>query len=90
MNSSISISSVLRALAGALTAAALLAVVLEITLRVLPTVNGVHRESPHTSGVASARLIANHDFTPIEMLRDDCLAELARGPSRAVEEEALA
>jgi len=63
MNSSISISSVLRALAGALTAAALLAVVLEITLRVLPTVNGVHRESPHTSGVASARLIANHDFT---------------------------
>jgi hypothetical protein len=62
MNSSISISEFFRALLGALVAAAVLVVVLEITLRVLPIVSGVHRQSPR-SGAASARLVANHDYT---------------------------
>jgi hypothetical protein len=63
MNSSISISSFLRALLGAAAAAVVLAVVLEITLRVLPIVSGVHRQSPQSSGAASARLVANHEYT---------------------------
>ena len=63
MNSSISISSFLRALLGAATAAAVLAVVLEIGLRGLPIVSGVHRQSPQSSEPASARLVANHEYT---------------------------
>jgi len=61
MNSSISISEFFRGLLGALAAVAALVVVLEIVLRVLPIVSGVHRQSPH-SGAASARLVANHDY----------------------------
>src|SRR3954462_199903 len=62
MNSSISISEFLVALVGAFAAAAVLAVVVEVTLRLLPIVSGVHRQSPN-SGATSARLVANHDYT---------------------------
>ena len=63
MNSSISISEFGRALAGAVAAALVLVVVLEITLRVLPIVSGVHRQSPHASRATSARLVPNHEYT---------------------------
>ena len=69
MNSSISTSSgrareILLALLGALAAAVVLGVAVEIALCVLPIVSGVHRQSPRPGAASSsARLLANHDYT---------------------------
>lgn len=65
MSSSTSTSE-LRALGlrilGALAVAFVLLVAMELVLRMLPIVNGVHREDPQSPGT-SARLIAHRDYT---------------------------